>query len=321
MAADIVAVRRMTSDGVRRCSTGCWVCDGTSRTPVHEAIFDLSEYATQDPELAAYSGTSVSIVRCGEMRVRATGRRCPRCRDTSIACTTSAGRTSGSSDEHHAGLQGRDLRRHPRRSRRAAGSGRRRLLDVGAHAGRFSTLARRAGWHAEGLELNPRRPRRSPRGQRRAASIRATCTRSTRAMSLRRDHADGRPRARARAPTVLRKARDSSSDGGWIAIKVPNGPAQRIKERVRRADPSRLSPVAGRQSRSRESLFAASLRLPWSASGFHDVTSTPARRSCRQREATSLDRPVAASAFRTVRAVPGGIHTPARVQSSGVWPT
>ena len=33
---------------------------------------------------------------------------------------------------------------------------RRRLLDVGAHAGRFISLARKEGWAAEGLELNPR---------------------------------------------------------------------------------------------------------------------------------------------------------------------
>ena len=32
---------------------------------------------------------------------------------------------------------------------------RRRLLDVGAHAGRFLARARRAGWYADGLELNP----------------------------------------------------------------------------------------------------------------------------------------------------------------------
>src|SRR5204862_4588674 len=32
----------------------------------------------------------------------------------------------------------------------------RRLLDIGAHAGRFMHLAERAGWRPEGIELNPR---------------------------------------------------------------------------------------------------------------------------------------------------------------------
>src|SRR5207237_7184941 len=35
-------------------------------------------------------------------------------------------------------------------------AGRRRLLDVGAHAGRFIHLAQTRGWQVEGIELNPR---------------------------------------------------------------------------------------------------------------------------------------------------------------------
>ena len=43
---------------------GCWVCGALERRPYHEAIVDFSEYAGQDPELAAYTGVSVRLVKC-----------------------------------------------------------------------------------------------------------------------------------------------------------------------------------------------------------------------------------------------------------------
>jgi hypothetical protein len=42
----------------------CWVCGGAELRPVHTAVFETSEYARQDPELAAYSGACVQVVRC-----------------------------------------------------------------------------------------------------------------------------------------------------------------------------------------------------------------------------------------------------------------
>ena len=52
-----------------------------------------------------------------------------------------------------------------------------RLLDVGAHAGRFMSLAQQDGWTVEGIELNPRR-QRARRGAPARRSIRSTRTRS-----------------------------------------------------------------------------------------------------------------------------------------------
>ena len=42
----------------------CWVCGGRTFRPMHDAIFELSEYLRQDPELAAYSGASVCLQQC-----------------------------------------------------------------------------------------------------------------------------------------------------------------------------------------------------------------------------------------------------------------
>jgi hypothetical protein len=42
----------------------CWICEEADLRPIHENVFDLSIYHDQDPELAAYTGASVTIVRC-----------------------------------------------------------------------------------------------------------------------------------------------------------------------------------------------------------------------------------------------------------------
>ena len=43
----------------------CWVCDTAQLTRFHECRLDFAEYARQDPELHAYSGHKVWLVRCG----------------------------------------------------------------------------------------------------------------------------------------------------------------------------------------------------------------------------------------------------------------
>jgi hypothetical protein len=44
--------------------TACWVCGGAHLTRVHDARLEFTEYRTQDPELADYSGRRLPIVRC-----------------------------------------------------------------------------------------------------------------------------------------------------------------------------------------------------------------------------------------------------------------
>ena len=44
--------------------TTCDVCGGAELTAVHELIFELAMYATQDPELASYSGQTLALMRC-----------------------------------------------------------------------------------------------------------------------------------------------------------------------------------------------------------------------------------------------------------------
>src|SRR5438045_3204189 len=42
----------------------CLVCAHTDLRPVYRCIFDLHEYARQDPPLAAYTGQSLALMRC-----------------------------------------------------------------------------------------------------------------------------------------------------------------------------------------------------------------------------------------------------------------
>ena len=143
----------MTSPAFEPVSS-CWVCGGTAFAPVHDAIFELSEYTRQDPELAAYTGARVTLQRC-----LACGFAQPaalpalprffdrmydqRWSDDWIAAEHDATYKDRIFADILAGLGARVTRG-------------RALLDVGAHAGRFLRVARGAGWDGEGLELNPK---------------------------------------------------------------------------------------------------------------------------------------------------------------------
>src|SRR5260221_109862 len=123
----------------------CWVCGATAFVAVHEAVFELSIYAEQDPELAAYSGARVTLQRC-----------------------------------------------------RACGS--------------------------------------------------------------------------AQPPDVLTRVRAFLCPGGWLAIKVPNGPSQRVKETLRaRLRPSYRATLADNLVHVNH-FSAASLARAMTAAGFHGVT-------------------------------------------------
>ena len=43
----------------------CWICGSTRLVRYHESRMDFTEFAEQDPELHAYTGARVWIVRCG----------------------------------------------------------------------------------------------------------------------------------------------------------------------------------------------------------------------------------------------------------------
>jgi SAM-dependent methyltransferase len=209
----------------------CWVCGATERAPVGSAIFELSEYTRQDPELARYSGATVRLVRCA---------RCGFGQPEALpALPDYFGRmydqrwsaewmetefTSGYKDLiFTAVLRGLEAR--------AGGPG--ALLDLGAHVGRLMHLAAGRGWAAEGVELNPATA---------AFAARATGLPVHR-MDARTLSAGGRRWGSVTLVDVLEHipepvealaaAREVMERGGWIAVKVPHGRVQLAKEHLR----------------------------------------------------------------------------------------
>jgi SAM-dependent methyltransferase len=133
----------------------CWVCGGSHLERVHDARLELSEYRAQDPELAAYSGQRVPIVRCPACGFAqpASLPALPRFFDRMYDQRWSA---EWVEREHHAPYKDQIFDAVLSELERRLPPERRRVLDVGAHAGRFIARARARGWDADGLELNPR---------------------------------------------------------------------------------------------------------------------------------------------------------------------
>ncbi|MEO8076554.1 MAG: class I SAM-dependent methyltransferase, partial [Acidobacteriota bacterium] len=189
---------------------------------------------------------------------------------------------------------------------------RRRLLDVGAHAGRFVSLARHAGWAAEGLELNPQTAAYA--AQRTGAPIRQLNVHDVDVSTAGYDaitvtdvleHIPDPVRVLARIAALL-------SPGGWVAVKVPCGPSQLIKERWR----GRL--IRGYRPTLADNLVHVShfspkgLGAALHSAGFTDITIQPGAPElpggAGARGAAS--RLVRRSLHTAARLLPGGVHLP-----------
>jgi len=288
----------------------CWICDGTSLTDVHDAVFDLSAYGAQDPELAAYSGSRVAIARCARCGFAqpASLPALPRYFDRMYDQRWSRDWIVREHGASYKDLIFDDVLRAL--AVRVDGSAR-RLLDVGAHAGRFVAAARRAGWDAEGLELNPSTAAYAAAvsgGIVHQGNVHSFDVPAPRfdAVTL-TDVLEHVPDPR----TVLRRVLRFLVPGGWIAIKVPNAPAQRIKEQVKaRVRPGYRPSIADNLVHVNH-FSPRSLRIALEREGYASVSVIPA--------APELDEGAGASApgsllrrgaFALARVIPGGVHTP-----------
>jgi len=286
----------------------CWICGGAGFDAVHEAAFDLAVYRQQDPELAEYTGSRVIVQRC-----RACGFAQPAALPSLPNYFDRMYDQRWSDDwveqEHEAPTKDRIftdiLSALGHRVR-----GGRRLLDVGAHAGRFLRLAREKGWTGEGLELNPKtaayaaRMSGAPVHQGNIHAFQPQ--RCYDAVTL-TDVLEHVPEPM----TVLRRVRDLVCDGGWIAVKVPNGDAQRIKENLRhRLRPAYRATVADNLVHVNH-FSAGSLARALSSAGFRDVTvAAGAPELPGDPHRLTRDRLVRLTAYRLARAIPGGASLP-----------
>jgi SAM-dependent methyltransferase len=212
----------------------CWVCGGSQLQRIHETTFDYEEYRRQDPALARYSGERVWLARCAGCgfgqpdRLPTLPHFFARMYDQ---------RWSDEWVQREATATYKDLIFKTilkRLGDRLPPGSPRRLLDVGAHAGRFMWLAQRDGWSVEGIEVNP---------------ATAACAAHLTGAPVHRVSIEafaGGARFTAVTMTdvlehipnpveVLRHAARVLAPGGVIAVKVPSGPGQWSKERMRAA--------------------------------------------------------------------------------------
>ena len=212
----------------------CWVCDHDRFHPFHQCAFDLSAFVAQDPELAAYTGAQLWLRRC---------RQCGFGQPEAVPAL--AGYFDRMYDQHWS--EEWIEREFESRSkdliflgiledlRQRVPSAGRRLLDVGAHVGKFVQQAALDGWRVEGVELNPRTAAYAAR--RTGAVIHQVNLDAFLATSGQFD-AVTLIDVLEHIPEpvqMLHSIRRLMVPGGWVGVKVPCGPGQLRKERVRAA--------------------------------------------------------------------------------------
>ena len=288
----------------------CWVCGSATLTRTHDAIMDLDVYRTEHPALAEYTGDNIWFRTCAACGFTQPERlpAFPRFFDFLYDQLWSAEWVRREFESTYKDLIFRSIlgqlasRRPPDR----------RILDIGAHAGRFLHLAREAGWQPEGIELNPR-----------TAAYAAERT----GLPVHSENVDRLVLAGhgygaitltdvlEHIPEPLRllaRAHDALVPGGWIAVKVPSGPAQRFKEGLR----ARLR--RGYRPRLADNLVhvnhftPASLRLALERAGFDraDVRVGAPELPDRPGLGTTLSNLGRRILYRAGSLLPGGVHTP-----------
>lgn len=284
----------------------CWVCGGDELARVHQGIFDFTQYREQDPELAAYTGARFWLNRC-----RSCGFAQPDALPTLANYFDRMYDQRWAEDwiEQEFASEAKDyiFKLVLGELSRRVDSDRRSLLDVGAHVGRLIYLAHRSGWRAEGIELNPRtsafaaRKTGLPVHRINAHGLAAEAKRYAAVTLL--DVLEHIPDP----VTLLTGLRELLEAAGWIAVKVPCGPAQLLKERIR----SRVR--GGRRVSVADNLVhinhfsVSSLRLALERAGYRSIKITV---GAPELVASSSATRLRLGVYHLGRWVPGALHSP-----------
>jgi SAM-dependent methyltransferase len=285
----------------------CWICGSRQLMPIHELMFELSEYRVQDPDLAAYSGAEASLLRCTTCgfaqpaKMPALPRYFDRLYDQRWSDEWIRGEfASVDKDLIFDTILARLGSRLP--------AERRRLLDVGAHAGRFIARARRAGWAAEGLELNPRTAAFA--AQHSGGRIRRLNVHDLDLEDAGYDAVtitDVLEHIPEPVP-VLKKIHDLLAPGGIVAVKVPSGPAQLVKETWRGRLRLGYRPTLADNLVHVSHFSPASLRVALERGGFTAIDVVPAAPELHA--AGGASRALRRALYAIARSIPGGVHLP-----------
>ena len=285
----------------------CWICGHQRMRRVADAIFELSAYRDQDPALASYTGSRVALCRCGECGFAQPDRlpALPHFFERMYAQQWSA---DWIANEYEGAwkdlifrnvLDGLESRLSPDR---------RVLLDVGAHAGRFLQLAQRRGWVVEGVEVNPRTAGHAE--QQTGARVHRISALSLDGIGRRFD-ALTMTDVLEHIPdplTMLRKAREALNGGGWLAVKVPCGPVQVVKERLRARVDRGYRPRLADNLVHVNHFSVRSLDLALRRAGFRDVGIEIGAPECPPQ--SSIGNLLRLTIYQVGRRLPLGLYTP-----------
>ncbi len=270
-------------------------------------MLEFSAWREQDPELAAYTGEKIWLWRCKACgfaqpdRMPALPRYFARMYDQRWSPEWVAQEFASTYKDviFHRILTtlGERVRATPRT-----------LLDVGCHAGRFLQLAGAAGWLAEGTEINERTATHAAERtglpvHRLSADRLPELGRQYHAVTL-TDVLEHIPEPVALLAVVRRVV----ADEGWVAVKVPCGPAQLLKETWR----ARLT--SGYRATLADNLVhinhfsPRALRIALARAGFDDITVEIAAPECPPGARASAV--IRLALYNIGRRVPGGVHTP-----------
>lgn len=289
----------------------CWICGGAALRRAHDARFEFEQYRTQDPQLAEYSGQLVGMVRCETCGFAQPDSlpTLPRFFDRMYDQRWSADWVA---QEHRATYKDLIFDAVLKALERRLPPARRRLLDVGAHAGRFITRARARRWLADGLELNPATAAfaaQASGGVVHQGNLFTWTSAATDydAVTL-TDVLEHIPDPRS----ALRRVHAALAPGGWIAIKVPNAPAQRSKEAARSWLHRGYEPRLADNLVHVNHFSARSLATALERERFRDIVVEVAAPEMPEGTTapSALDRLARIGAFRVARLLPGGTRTP-----------
>lgn len=289
---------------------GCWICGGTALTRVHQAVLELSAFRDQDRDLASYSGARVWLRRCGACGF-AQPEQLPALAGYFDRMYDQRWSAEWIAEEFEASYKDLIFTRVLAALEGRLPASRRTLLDVGAHVGRFLFLARGRGWRAEGVELNPRT---------------AAYARERAGVPVHRVNADRLASLGSRFDAVtlidvlehiprpielLANIHAVMTPGAWIAVKVPNGPSQRLKEAARERVVPRYRATLADNLVHVNHFSPRALRLALERAGFdsiHVEVAAPELPAAGSRARAS--RLLRLGVFHAARVVPGGVHTP-----------
>jgi SAM-dependent methyltransferase len=291
----------------------CWICGGTNLTRFHEFPFDYTCYAEQDPELHAYTGSTAWLVRCGECGFAQpdTLPTLPRFFDRMYDQRWSPQWIEREFEAEYKDLIFSSVL-SALRQRRQGRAG--RLLDIGAHAGRFMHLAQLDGWEVEGLELNPRTAAYAARQT--GAPVHRV---NAQTLGLRGQHyhavtltdvLEQIPEPVGLLTSIARLV----EPGGWIAVKVPCGASQWWKERTLAAV-HRSRRVSLADNLVQVNHFSPrSLKHALERTGFTRVTIQTAPPELLPMDSAAAVVPMAGNGLRlavyAAGRLPGALHTP-----------